>query len=103
MTALNGNATQGFWVGTSYFLATAVVMPTIAAISDVFGRPLCLTVSLLSFTAGSLICCLATNMTVLLAGRSMQGIGCGGITVLTVIIFTDIVPLRQRPKWYGIM
>ncbi|KAF3014662.1 hypothetical protein E8E14_000820 [Neopestalotiopsis sp. 37M] len=103
VTALDGNTTEGFWVGTSYFLATAVVMPTIAAVSDVFGRPICLTVSLVAFTVGTLICCLSQDMAVLLAGRTVQGVGCGGITVLTSIIFTDLVPLRQRPKWYGII
>ncbi|ETS75604.1 hypothetical protein PFICI_12548 [Pestalotiopsis fici W106-1] len=98
VTALDGSTTEGFWVGTSYFLATAVVMPTIAAVSDVFGRPICLTASLVAFTIGSLICCLSQTMAMLLAGRTVQGVGCGGITVLTSIIFTDLVPLRQRPK-----
>ncbi|KAI0021923.1 major facilitator superfamily transporter [Xylariomycetidae sp. FL0641] len=98
---LDGTATQGFWVGTSYLLVNAVTMPLIAGVSDIFGRPACLIASLLFFTAGSLICALAHSMQVLLAGRAIQGVGGGGIVVLSLVIFTDIVPLRFRPKWYG--
>lgn len=101
ITDLSGDTTQGFWVGTSYLLANAVAMPTIAAISDIFGRPICLLAALLFFSFGSLLCCLAHEVPLLLVGRSFQGVGGGGIYVLCLVIFTDIVPLRYRPKWYG--
>ena len=100
---LGGSATQGFWVGTAYLLANAVAMPFLAALSAIFGRPLLLVFSIVMFTAGSAICCAAPHMATLLAGRSVQGIGGGGIIVLSLVIFTDIVPLRHRPKWYGVV
>lgn len=34
-------------------------------------------------------------------GRSIQGVGGGGIISLTEIIITDLVPLRERGKWFG--
>ncbi|KAK8041480.1 major facilitator superfamily transporter [Apiospora phragmitis] len=98
---LGGDTTQGFWIGTSYLLVNAVTMPFIASLSDIFGRPLCLAAALVFFTAGTLVCSLAHNVGTMLAGRSIQGVGGGGIVVLSLIIFTDIVPLRHRPKWYG--
>jgi MFS family permease len=39
----------------------------------------------------------------LLAGRCIQGVGGGGIITLTQVIFCDIVPLRQRPKYFAIV
>jgi len=39
----------------------------------------------------------------LLAGRSIQGVGGGGIICLTQVIFCDIVPLRQRPKYFPLV
>lgn len=48
---------------------------------------------------GSALCCAAHNFAELLAGRSIQGIGGGGIISMGIIIVTDIVPLRQRPKY----
>lgn len=78
-------------------------MPFTAAASDIFGRPICLVVSLAMFTIGSGLCAAAQDMGVLLAGRSVQGVGGGAIMVISMITFTDIVPLRFRPKWYGTM
>ncbi|POS77854.1 major facilitator superfamily transporter [Diaporthe helianthi] len=98
---LGGTATQSFWVGTAYLLSTAVAMPFLASISDIFGRPILLIFSISMFTVGTVICAVAPDIATLLGGRSVQGIGGGGIIVLSLVIFTDIVPLRQRPKWYG--
>ena len=36
-----------------------------------------------------------------MVGRSIQGVGGGGIISLTEILITDLVPLRQRGKWFG--
>lgn len=53
------------------------------------------------FTIGTTICASSYSIGQLLVGRSVQGTGGGGIVVISLVIFTDIVPLRQRPKWYG--
>ncbi|KIW12222.1 hypothetical protein PV08_09498 [Exophiala spinifera] len=100
--AFNTSTTQGLWVGTAYLLTCAVTMPFIASLSDIFGRPRCLFASLLVFTTGSVLCAVAHSMRVLLAGRSIQGVGGGGIIILSLVIFTDIVPLRSRPQYVGI-
>jgi MFS family permease len=57
--------------------------------------------SLVFFTAGAIVAALSNNFTVLLVGRSIQGIGGGGIITLTDIIVTDLVPLRLRGQWFG--
>lgn len=76
-------------------------MPFLAAISDIFGRPIVLVSSVVLFAAGSAVCCSAKHIGVLIGGRCLQGIGGGGIVILSLVIFTDIIPLRYRPKWYG--
>ncbi|KIW06855.1 uncharacterized protein PV09_02531 [Verruconis gallopava] len=103
VTDLNGSATEGFWIGTSYLLTCAVCMPFIASLSDIFGRPICLLASLAIFAIGTLICCLARGIATLIGGRCVQGIGGGGLIILGLVIFTDIVPLRFRSKYYGII
>jgi MFS family permease len=60
-------------------------------------------VALVFFTIGAIICGVSENFTVLLAGRSLQGIGGGGIITLSEIITTDLVPLRERGKYFGFM
>ena len=78
-------------------------MPFVASLSDIFGRVPCLMSSLVFFAVGTIICSTAHTFGRLLIGRSIQGIGGGGIIVLSLVIFTDIVPLRYRPKYYGIV
>ena len=39
----------------------------------------------------------------ILVGRAIQGVGGGGIVVLTEIIVCDMIPLRQRGQWFGIL
>ncbi|KAI1277908.1 major facilitator superfamily transporter [Xylaria sp. FL0933] len=99
---LGATSTQGFWIGTSYLLVNAVTMPVICAVSDVFGRPICMIFALLAFAAGTIVCATAKDIGMLLVGRSIQGVGGGGIHSLGLVIQTDIVPLRWRPKWYGV-
>lgn len=100
---LHGTTTQGFWVGTSYLLTCAVTMPFTAALSDIFGRSPLLLSSLALFAIGTIICCTALGFLALLIGRCIQGIGGGGIIILGLVVFTDIVPLRFRPQYYGII
>ncbi|PGH04888.1 hypothetical protein AJ80_08437 [Polytolypa hystricis UAMH7299] len=100
---LNGTATESFWVGTSFLLTNAIFQPFIAVLSDSFGRRALMIVSVTLFTAGTLIGCLAQNFPTLLAGRSVQGIGSGGIYVLGYVILSDIVPLRQRAGFIAII
>lgn len=49
------------------------------------------------------MCCTANKLGPLIVGRCIQGVGGGGIIALSLVIMTDIVPLRQRPKFYGII
>ncbi|GAW21084.1 hypothetical protein ANO14919_105970 [Xylariales sp. No.14919] len=99
---IGGTTTQAFWIGTSYLLVNAVSMPIISSISDVVGRPICLTLSIAIFTIGTILCSTTRGIAVMLVGRSIQGIGGGGIHSISLVAQTDFVPLRWRPKWYGV-
>lgn len=61
-----------------------------------FGRKELLLFSAVLFAVGSIVSAVATNMTMMLVGRSIQGIGGGGILSLGEIILTDLVPLAVR-------
>jgi len=39
----------------------------------------------------------------MLTGRVIQGLGSGGITALTEVLITDIIPLRQRGTYFGLI
>lgn len=60
-------------------------------------------VSVSIFTIGSGVAGGAKNVEALIAGRLLQGIGSGGILVLTEIIICDLLPLRERGKYLGMI
>ena len=99
--SLHGSALAAFWSGTSFLLSSTVFQPAFASLSDILGRKPLLLLALLFFTVGAIIGALAQDFTSLLVGRSIQGIGGGGIISLTEILITDLVPLRKRGKWFG--
>ncbi len=99
---LGGSTTDAFWAGTSYLLSSAVCQPFIAALSDIFGYTEVLFLSVMFFTLGTLLCApVARGFSVFFVGRSLQGIGGGGIITMGQVIFADMVPLRDRPKYFS--
>lgn len=60
-------------------------------------------VALVFFVVGAIVAATSHNFEALLAGRSLQGIGGGGLIALTEIVVTDLVPLRLRGQWFGII
>ena len=101
--ALHGTAIESFWAGTSFLLTSTVFQPSFASLSHIFGRKPLVLAAITLFLLGVLIAGFAKNFTVLLAGRSIQGIGGGGIIALTEILVTDLVPLRLRGQWMGVV
>ncbi|KAH6669339.1 major facilitator superfamily domain-containing protein [Halenospora varia] len=98
---LHGTAIEAFWAGTSFLLTSAVFQPVIAGLSHVFGRKELVLITSLFFAVGSILAAVATNFTMMLVGRSIQGIGGGGILTLGEILVTDLVPLAARGAWFG--
>ncbi|TVY37613.1 Efflux pump [Lachnellula subtilissima] len=100
---LHGSALEGFWAGTAFLLCATVFQPTFASLSQVFGRKPLLFLVLLLFTVGTIVSGIAHSFTVLLLGRSIQGAGSGGILAMILVVMTDIVTIRERGKWMGII
>jgi MFS family permease len=70
-------STQFTWVGSAYALTSTAFIPWMGGLSYIFGRRELMLTSLAFFAIGSAICGAAPTMTVLLIGRSIQGIGGG--------------------------
>ena len=87
----------------SYFLTVSSFQPLYGKLSDIFGRKPALLFGYTIFGIGCLFCGLARNMNELIAARAFAGIGGGGMTTVVSILMSDIVPLRERGTWQGII
>ncbi|MFC7259228.1 MDR family MFS transporter [Streptomyces lutosisoli] len=96
-----GGAAHMSWVVTSYLLAETVATVLVGKFGDLFGRKVVFQASAIIFITGSFLCGLATNMSLLIAWRAMQGIGAGGLMVTAMALIADVIPLRERGKYQG--
>src|ERR1700741_3247221 len=83
------------WVVTAYLLAQTVVTPLYGKLGDLYGRKRILQSAVVIFLVGSALCGLAQSMTALIAFRGVQGLGAGGLIVLTQAVIGDIVTPRE--------
>lgn len=98
-----GGEDDYIWIANSFVLASSVPQPLFGQISNIFGRRYPTILAILLFALGSGIAGGAATSGMLIAGRSVQGVGAGGIYVLIDIICCDLVPLRQRGQYLGYM
>jgi MFS family permease len=98
-----GGATQYVWIANSFVVASCVVQPLFGKLADVLGRRVPLMASVALFIVGSGVGGGATGPGMLIAGRTVQGAGAGGIYVLLDIVCCDLVPMRERGKYLGLM
>jgi EmrB/QacA subfamily drug resistance transporter len=91
------------WVLTVYMLTSTASSPIIGKLSDLMGRKTLFQLSLLVFLGGSALSGFSHSINQLIAFRAVQGIGAGGLGVLSRTIVADIVPGRQLGRYQGIM
>ena len=99
---LNG-VNHMLWVTTAYILASTITLPVYGKLGDLIGRKGLFITAISIFIVGSIIGGLAPDMTWLIAGRAVQGLGGGGLLILAQAIIADVVPARERGKYMGIM
>src|SRR5919197_4713703 len=84
------------WVIIAYLLSSTVVSPLYCKLSDIHGRRAMMLLAIGFFLVGSVISAAAPNMAILIAGRTLQGIGGGGIVPITQTTIADMVTPRER-------
>ena len=99
---LGGSGHQS-WVVTSYLLAQTVIVVVVGKFGDMFGRKVVFQLSVVAFVVGSALCGIAQNMEWLIASRALQGLGGGGITVTATALIGDVIPLRERGRYQGML
>lgn len=91
------------WVTTAYILASTIMLPIYGKLGDLVGRKGPFMAAIALFILGSVIGGLAPNMTWLIAGRAVQGLGGGGLMIGAQAIIADVVPARERGRYMGVM
>ncbi|KID83329.1 Major facilitator superfamily domain, general substrate transporter [Metarhizium guizhouense ARSEF 977] len=91
------------WVGTAYLLGQTPCQPLYGRISDVTGRKPILLFSVGCIIVGGILCGFARTPIWLYISRAVSGVGGGGISSLVAIIVSDLVSLKSRGKYQGMI
>ncbi|GGG78267.1 MDR family MFS transporter [Corynebacterium pelargi] len=98
-----GGVDHMMWVITAYMVGETIMLPIYGKLGDIVGRKPLFIGALSIFLLGSIIGGFAHTMTLLIAGRAVQGVGAGGLMILSQAIIADVVPARERGRFMGVM
>lgn len=87
------------WVTTAYILAATIAMPVYGRLGDLLGHKALFLGGIGVFLAGSVVAGAAQDMTMLIIGRAVQGLGGGGLMITSQAVIADLVPPRQRARY----
>lgn len=91
------------WVVNGYLIAYIVAIPLVGRLSDIVGRRTAFAGCLLVFAVGSLVCARAGSLESLIVGRTIQGLGGGGLLPVTLALAGDVLPPRMRLAGIGLV
>ncbi|WP_235026353.1 MFS transporter [Glutamicibacter sp. JC586] len=90
----NTTADNTAWIITATLLAAAVVIPISGRLGDMFGKRRVLLALAIPLILGGVICALAPNVTVMIVGRTLQGLG-SGMVPLGIAMLRDLVEAER--------
>lgn len=96
-----GGVEHQMWITTAYLLATTIVMPIYGKFGDVLGRRNLFLLAIGLFTLASVGCAFAGSFWSFVVFRAIQGLGGGGLMILSQAIIADITPASERGKYMG--
>ncbi len=89
------------WIALGYLMTTMITVPLYGRLGDRYGRRRILLVALGVFAFGSAACGAAQSMLQLALARVAQGLGGGGLMVMSQALIGELLPPRQRPRFQG--
>ncbi|MGD8430922.1 MAG: DHA2 family efflux MFS transporter permease subunit, partial [Ectothiorhodospiraceae bacterium] len=95
---LGASSQQMGWVLTSYLISSGIFMPLTGFMTDTFGQRRYLVVSIVGFTAASLLCGLATSIDEIVIFRLLQGVAGAGLVPSAQAIMVSAYPADERGK-----
>jgi MFS family permease len=96
-----GGLSDTSWIAVGYLLAATVAAPLYGRLGDRFGRRPAMLASLGVFALGSLACAVSQTLLALIAARTLQGLGGGGLMVLSQALIGELVAPHHRPRYQG--
>jgi DHA2 family multidrug resistance protein len=86
------------WVLTSYIVASAIAIPITGWLADRVGRKRLFVWSVIAFTAASVMCAMAQNLTEMVIFRALQGVSGAFLVPIAQAVLFDINPTHKHAR-----
>jgi MFS family permease len=96
-----GGFNQYMWVTTAYIITSAVTVPIVGKLTDMYGRKPFYLAGLIIFISASLACGLSNTMNQIIIFRGVQGIGGGIMMANAFTVIGDLFSPAERGKYQG--
>jgi DHA2 family multidrug resistance protein len=94
--SMSASYDEATWVLTSYLVSNAVILPLSGWLTGLMGRKRFNMTCVVMFTLSSVLCGMATSLSMLIFFRVLQGIGGGGLQPSVQAILLDTFPAAKR-------
>src|SRR5690625_2334439 len=91
------------WLATAAMLLSAVVVPVVGKLSDLYGRRVFYIAGLVIFMLGAVLAGMAMSFWWLVGARALQGLGMGALMTLSQTIIGDFSPCQQVVNYSVLM
>lgn len=98
----NASASSASWIITSTLLVTSMVVLPVGRLSDLHGRKKTLFYGVIILTIATILCALASSVTMLVIFRGILGIGGAMVATSIIAIISSAFPVQSRGKVLGI-
>jgi EmrB/QacA subfamily drug resistance transporter len=98
-----GGFNQYTWVTTAYIITSAVTVPIVGKLTDMYGRKPFYIAGIFIFILASLACGLSHTMNQIIIFRGVQGIGAGIMMANAFTVIGDLFSPVERGKYQGYM
>lgn len=98
-----GGVSHMSWVITAFLLGQTIALPIFGKLGDQLSKKPVFIAANILFVIASVIGATAQSMTVLIAGRALQGVAAGAMMILSQAIMAEVTTPRERGKYMGVM
>ncbi|KAJ2797465.1 hypothetical protein H4R20_005170 [Coemansia guatemalensis] len=87
------------WIITSYVIASTALQPIYGKLCQIYGHQYVLLAAHVFFLVGSIICGASKSAHMLIAGRTVAGVGGSGLMSICFVVVGDFVPAAKGPMY----
>jgi EmrB/QacA subfamily drug resistance transporter len=99
---LSASVNELEWTVNAYGLSFAVLLMSASALADRYGRRRLYAIGMALFVVASAACALAPNVSLLIAARTLQGVGAAIIAPTSLSLLSAAFPVEKRGAALGI-